>query len=102
MNLKDKYQTVVGEKGMKLSGGEKQRLAIAMALFRKPQILIFDEATSALDTETEGMVQETIRKISSSYTVILIAHRLSTLKIAHKILVIDKGELIEEGSHEEL
>lgn len=102
INLKDGYQTVVGEKGMKLSGGEKQRIAIARALLRKPEILIFDEATSALDIMTENLIQEAIQRISSYCAVIIIAHRLSTVKIAHKILVFDNGELIEEGSHEDL
>lgn len=102
MNLEKGYDTVVGERGMKLSGGEKQRIAIARAILRKPQIVIFDEATSALDAKTEKIVQETIKRISSSYTVILVAHRFSTVKIADKIMVFSEGKLLEEGTHEDL
>jgi ATP-binding cassette subfamily B protein/subfamily B ATP-binding cassette protein MsbA len=96
------YDTIVGEKGMKLSGGEQQRIAIARAIVRKPQILIFDEATSALDNVSQALIQSAINKIVKDYTVILIAHRLSTIVNADKLIVLDKGEIKETGSHERL
>ncbi|MDP8230777.1 MAG: ABC transporter ATP-binding protein [Candidatus Gorgyraea atricola] len=102
MKLPDGYDTVVGEKGMKLSGGEQQRLSIARAILRNPQILIFDEATSALDNMSQSLIQGSINKIVKDHTVILIAHRLSTIVNADKIVVLDNGIVKEEGNHSEL
>ena len=98
----DGYDTVVGEKGFKLSGGEKQRVSIARAILRNPPILILDEATSALDTITEHLVQEALNRVMNNRTVFVIAHRLSTIQNADKILVLDKGKIIECGTHEKL
>lgn len=100
--LPNGYDTVVGEKGMKLSGGEQQRIAIARAILRNPQILIFDEATSALDNVSQSLIQSSINKIVKDHTVILIAHRLSTIANADKIIVLDNGIIKETGNHLEL
>ncbi|MQY37281.1 putative ABC transporter ATP-binding protein [Streptomyces sp. RB17] len=100
--LPDGYDTVVGERGHRFSGGEKQRLAIARTILRDPPVLILDEATSALDTRTEAAVQEAIDALSADRTTITIAHRLSTIRGADQIVVLDSGRLAERGSHEEL
>jgi ABC-type multidrug transport system fused ATPase/permease subunit len=102
ISLKDGYKTVAGERGMKLSGGEQQRIAIARAVIRRPDILILDEATSALDSVSEKEVQKAINNVSKMCTVIVIAHRLSTVKGADKISVLKDGRIVEEGSHERL
>ncbi|MCY1540132.1 ATM1-type heavy metal exporter [compost metagenome] len=96
--------TVIGEGGVKVSGGEKQRLSIARALLRNPDILVFDEATSSLDSLTEEEITKTIRDVSElkSQITILIAHRLSTIRHADRIYVLEKGHIIEQGKHEEL
>ena len=101
-SLPDGYDTIVGERGYRFSGGEKQRLAIARAVLRDPPILVLDEATSALDTQTEQAVQEAIDTLSAGRTTITIAHRLSTIRDADEILVLDGGQIAERGSHEEL
>ncbi len=102
MTLPKKYNTLIGEGGVNLSGGEKQRLAIARALLMKTNIILFDEATSALDNETQANIQKAINNISSEYTMLIIAHRLSTIKDCNKILVIDAGKVIGCGTHKEL
>ena len=96
------FQTVIGEKGVKLSGGQRQRLAIARAILKNPPILLLDEATSALDTESERLVQEALETLMADRTVLVIAHRLSTITNANKIVVLDEGEISEEGTHKEL
>ncbi len=102
IKLPDGYNTIVGEKGYTLSGGERQRVAIARALLHDPRVLILDEATSALDTETEKNIQDALRKLTAGRTTIAIAHRLSTLRNANRLVVLDKGTVAEVGSHEEL
>ena len=102
VKLPDGYQTKVGEKGFTLSGGERQRVAIARALLHDPRILILDEATASLDTETEKQIQEALALLSQSRTTIAIAHRLSTLRNATKLIVLDKGRVCQVGSHDEL
>ena len=94
--------TIIGERGIKLSGGERERVGIARALIRNPDILIFDEATSALDTENESYISEAIDEASKGRTTIIIAHRLSTVRDADKIIVMDRGTVVAEGTHEEL
>ncbi|MFD6160672.1 ABC transporter ATP-binding protein [Nocardia sp. NPDC060256] len=102
MSLPDGYDTLVGERGYRFSGGEKQRLAVARAVLRNPPILVLDEATSALDTRTEQEVQQAIDALSVDRTTITIAHRLSTIRDADQIVVLDQGRIIERGSHDEL
>jgi subfamily B ATP-binding cassette protein HlyB/CyaB len=102
LELPDGYDTLVGEQGCSLSGGQRQRIAIARALVASPRILIFDEATSALDYESEAVIQRNMAQICQGRTVFIIAHRLSTVRPAHRLYVVEKGEIVEEGSHEEL
>jgi subfamily B ATP-binding cassette protein HlyB/CyaB len=102
LELPEGYDTLVGEHGCSLSGGQRQRIAIARALVANPRVLIFDEATSALDYESEAIIQQNMALISRGRTVFVIAHRLSTVRPAHRIYVIEKGEMVEEGSHDEL
>jgi ATP-binding cassette subfamily B protein len=101
-SLPEGYDTVVGERGYRFSGGEKQRMAIARTVLRNPPVLILDEATSSLDTQTEAAVQAELERLAEGRTTITIAHRLSTVRDAHQIVVVDRGEIVERGTHEEL
>jgi len=101
-SLSDGLQTIVGDRGFALSGGQRQRIALARALIKKPQLLLLDEATSALDTESEAFILDVIKKLQNKITIIIIAHRFSTIRNANNILLIEKGKILENGSHEEL
>lgn len=98
----DGYDTIVGEKGINLSGGQRQRVAIARAILKNPRILLLDEATSALDTESERLVQQALERLMVNRTTFVVAHRLSTIQRADRILVLNKGQLVEEGTHASL
>uniref|UniRef100_A0A183A8G9 ABC transporter domain-containing protein n=1 Tax=Echinostoma caproni TaxID=27848 RepID=A0A183A8G9_9TREM len=102
LRLPEGYQTVLAERGGGLSGGQKQRIAIARALIRKPKLLLFDEATSALDTRSERIVQDALDQASAGRTVVVVAHRLTTVRNADLILVLDKGVIREKGTHDQL
>ena len=102
MGLPHGYDTQVGERGVKLSGGQRQRLAIARTLLKDPRLLILDEATSSLDTESEIQVQEALERLMAGRTTVVIAHRLSTVRNAHRIVVLNEGRIVEEGSHAQL
>ncbi|RIN66287.1 ATP-binding cassette domain-containing protein, partial [Staphylococcus simulans] len=99
MNLDDGYETLIGEKGNKISGGEKQRIDIARNLIKEPDILLLDEITSNLDSNSEIMIQEALTKFSKDKTLLIIAHRLSTIKKAHQIIFLDEGEITGVGNH---
>ena len=102
MELPDGYDTIVGERGQKLSGGQRQRISIARAVLKNPPVLILDEATSSVDNETEAAIQRSMERISRGRTMIVIAHRLSTVRNADRIFVLDNGQLREAGTHDQL
>ena len=100
--FKDGLETVLGERGITLSGGQKQRVSIARALIREPQILILDDCLSAVDTKTENTILQNLNRIMKGKTSIIISHRVSSAKLADKVLVLDEGKVIEQGTHKEL
>ncbi len=102
MELPDRYDTIVGERGYRLSGGEKQRIALARVILKDPRILVLDEATSSLDSESESLIQDALKRVMAGRTSIVIAHRLSTILAADMILVMDRGQIVERGTHEQL
>jgi ATP-binding cassette, subfamily B, bacterial len=102
MDLPDRYDTIVGERGYRLSGGEKQRIALARVILKDPRILVLDEATSSLDSESEALIQDALKHVMAGRTSIVIAHRLSTILAADQILVMDRGQIVERGTHPEL
>jgi ATP-binding cassette subfamily B multidrug efflux pump len=102
MSFSEGYQTLIGERGVTLSGGQKQRMAIARALLKNPKILILDDSLSALDTQTESEILEFLRALSPRHNVIIISHRISSVQHADKILVLEQGKILQEGTHQEL
>ena len=102
LEMPEGYDTVIGERGASLSGGQRQRIAIARALITDPRILVFDEATSALDYDSERIIQDNMREIVKGRTVFIIAHRLSTVRRVDRILTLDRGRLVEDGTHDQL
>jgi ATP-binding cassette subfamily B protein len=102
MQLPSRYETVVGERGYRLSGGEKQRIALARVILKDPRILVLDEASSSLDSESEELIQEALKRVMADRTSIVIAHRLSTILSADLILVMDRGQIVERGTHQRL
>ena len=102
LEMSDGYHTVIGERGVRLSGGQRQRLSIARAVLKNPPILILDEATSSLDAESERLVQQALERLMEHRTVLVVAHRLSTIRKADRILVLEDGKIVEEGNHEDL